>query len=72
MRVNLPSEQRVIQEALQILMEHMEPLKVARFVAACHLGEGDYLKTKEQLFAGETVDSLYDKIQAFEIAKHES
>lgn len=72
MRVNLPSEQRVIQEALQILMEHMEPLKVARFVAACNLGEGDYLKTKEQLFAGETVDSLYEKIQAFEIAKHES
>ncbi len=71
MKVNLPSEQRVIQEALQILMKHMEPLKVARFVAACNLGEGDYLKTKEQLFEGETVDSLYEKIQAFEATQNE-
>lgn len=72
MNVNLPSEQRVIQEALQILMNHMEPLKVARFIAACNLDRGDYLQIKEQLFEGETVDSLYEKIQAFEIAKHES
>jgi hypothetical protein len=28
-------------------------------------GEGDYIQTKGKLFAGETVDSLYDKIQAF-------
>lgn len=26
---------------------------------------GDYLQTKDTLFAGEAVDSLYDKIQAF-------
>jgi len=26
---------------------------------------GDYLQTKDELFAGETVDSLYEKIQAF-------
>ncbi|MEM7769230.1 MAG: hypothetical protein AAF327_01815 [Cyanobacteria bacterium P01_A01_bin.37] len=68
MQIEIPTEQSVIQEALQVLMTHMEPLKVARFIVACKLGEGDYLKMKDQLFAGETVNSLYDKIQAFEKA----
>ncbi|MBE9229609.1 hypothetical protein IQ264_29830 [Phormidium sp. LEGE 05292] len=71
MKVNLPTEKQVIQEALEILLTHMEPLKLARFIAACNLGEGDYLKTKDQLFAGETVDSLYEKIQAFESGKND-
>lgn len=71
MKVNRLTEKQVVQEALEILQNHMEPLKFARFVAACNLGEGDYLKTKDQLFAGETVDSLYEKIQAFEAAKKE-
>jgi hypothetical protein len=66
MTVNLPKEQQVIQEALKILYAHMTPLKVARFITACQLGAGDYLQTKDELFAGETVDSLYEKIQAFE------
>lgn len=71
MQINVPTEKAIIQEALQVLIEHMEPLKVARFIAACKLGEGDYLKTKDTLFANETVDSLYAKIQAFEAAKNE-
>lgn len=71
MRVNMPGDQQIIQEALQILLEHMEPLKVAHFVAACNLGEGNYLKIKDQLFEGETVDSLYEKVQAFEAAQNE-
>ena len=61
----------IIQAALQVLMKHMEPLKFARFVAACNLGEGDYLKTKDNLFTNETVDSLYAQIQAFEAAQNE-
>jgi hypothetical protein len=69
MKANLPTETQVIQEALQILLVHMEPLKVARFVAACQLGTGDYVKTKDLLFAGESVDSLYQKIEAFEATK---
>jgi len=71
MKLEIPTDQQVIDEALQILLAHMEPWKVARFVAACKLGKGDYLNTKDQLFAGETVDSLYEKIQAFEAAKNE-
>lgn len=70
MKVNLPTEQQVIQEALKILSAHMTPLKVARFVIACKLGEGDYLLTKDKQFAGETVDSLYEKVEAFEPGKN--
>lgn len=69
MKVNLPTEPQVIQEALKILSAHMTPVKVARFVVACQLGEGDYLLSKDEQFAGETVDSLYEKVQAFEQGK---
>jgi hypothetical protein len=65
------SDRAIIRAALQVLIEHLEPLKLARFVAVCDLGEGDYLKTKDTLFANETVDSLYEKIQKFEAAQHE-
>ena len=33
-----PSDKTIIQEALRVLMEYLEPLKVARLVAACKLG----------------------------------
>jgi hypothetical protein len=66
MKASLPSERQVIQEALQ-----MQPVKLARFVAACNLGEGNYLSSKDRLFKGETVDSLYAKIQSAETVKQE-
>lgn len=72
MKIEIPTDQQVIDEALQILLVHMEPWKVARFVVACKLGKGDYLKTKDKLFADETFESLVEKIQAFEAAKNES
>lgn len=72
MKIKRQTEKQVIQQALNILSNHLEPSNYARFVAACQLGEGDYLKTKDQLFTPETVDSLYEKIQVFETAKNES
>ena len=69
MQIDIPTEKAVIHEALYILMNNMEPLKIALSVAACKLGEGDYLKIKDQLFVNETVDSLYAKIQTFEASK---
>jgi hypothetical protein len=69
MKVDLPTEQQVIKEGLKILSAHMDPVKFARFVVACQLGEGDYLLSKDETFAVETVDSLYEKIQAFEQGK---
>jgi hypothetical protein len=66
MKVNLPKERQVIEEALKILSAHMEPVKFARFVVACQLGKSDYLLSKDDTFADETVDSLYEKIRDFE------
>lgn len=61
MTIKVTSEQELIEEVFQVLMTHLEPSKVLRFWATCGLGEGDYLKTKDQLFEQETVDSLYEK-----------
>ncbi|MBE9035521.1 hypothetical protein [aff. Roholtiella sp. LEGE 12411] len=51
---------------MQILLTHLEPSKVMKFLAACKLGEGDYLQLKEKLFAEDNVDSLYEKIHAYQ------
>lgn len=66
MKIKVPSEQQILQEALEVLLANLEPSKVMRFWAACQLGEGDYLKLKDQLFEGENVASLYEKISAYQ------
>lgn len=66
MTIKVINEQQVLQEAMQVLMTHLEPSKVLKFWAACKLGDGDYLKLKEQMFEKETVASLYGKIRAFQ------
>lgn len=66
MKIKVISEQEVLQEAMQILMTHLEPSKVLKFWAACKLGKGDYLKQKDQIFEKETVASLYEKIKTYQ------
>ena len=66
MTIKVINDQQALQEGLAILIAHLEPAKVARFVAACKLGEGDYLKLKDKLFAKETVASLYEKVKAYQ------
>ena len=66
MTIKVINEQQNLQEVMQILLTHLEPSKVMKFWAACKLGEGDYLQLKEKLFAQDNVDSLYEKIQAYE------
>lgn len=63
MTVKVISEQEVLQEAVEVLLEHMEPEKMARFLVAWQVGRGNYLAIREQLFAGETVTTLFEKIQ---------
>jgi hypothetical protein len=70
--IEVKSEQEVLHEGFQILLSNMEPSAVARFWAACNIGKGDYLKLKEQLFAQESVDSLYSKITEFQALKPEA
>ncbi|BAZ12779.1 hypothetical protein NIES4071_46130 [Calothrix sp. NIES-4071] len=71
MKIKVLSEQQVLQEAMQVLMTHLEPSKVLKFWAACKLGEGDYLKQKDQLFEKETVASLYEKIKTYQDMSNE-
>ena len=69
MTIRVPSERQVIQEAAQVLMTHMSPANATRFWASWQVGEGDYLVIREQLFAKETVKSLYKQIEEFQKKK---
>ena len=69
MKTRITNEKQVIQEAFLILKDHLEPLKFFQFVAACNLGEGDYLEFKDKLFENETHESLYQKIIEFREVK---
>jgi N-dimethylarginine dimethylaminohydrolase len=70
--IQVKSAQQVLQEGFQILLSNMEPSTVARFWAAGNLGKGDYLKLKDELFAQESVRSLYSKILNFQSSKREA
>ena len=69
MTIHVPSDRQVIREAIQALMMHMSPAKATRFWASWQVGEGDYLVIREQLFAKETVKSLYKQIEEFQKKK---
>ncbi len=47
----------------------MDPAKIAILVSMLPIGEGNYLAIREQLFAGETVDTLVEKIKAYQKSK---
>jgi hypothetical protein len=66
--IHVPSERQIIQEAAQVLMQHMSPAKATRFWASWQVGEGNYLEIRKQLFEKETVDSLYKQVEAFQKA----
>ena len=66
MSVKVMSEQQVTQEALTVLMEHLSPSKLARLWANWQIGSGDYLTIRERLFAKETVETLFEKVQSYE------
>jgi hypothetical protein len=65
MRINLPNLPRTSdlhQEALEILTKNMGIAKAAIFVSDTFWQPRDYLEIKDQLFADETVNSIYQKI----------
>jgi hypothetical protein len=64
MDIEVLTEQEIIHDAMSVLMKHLTPDKLARYWSAIHIGEGDYLALRERLFEGETVETLYKKIQA--------
>ena len=54
----IESEQALTEEAFAILRANLPPHKVARLLSLWQIGRGDYVKERNALFAGETVESL--------------
>ena len=69
MPVKIISEQEILRDAEAVLLKHLGPAKAARFWAAWRQGAGDYLEIRSRLFEGETVRTLYEKVQQYEKTK---
>lgn len=66
MSITVDNELATVEEATVILLEKMSPSKVARLLATLQVGAGDYTKTRDGFFAGETVDSLFEQAKSLE------
>lgn len=60
------SEQELTEEAIGILCRNLPPHKVARLLSIWQIGRGDYVKERDSLFEGETVNSLFEKAAAYQ------
>lgn len=66
MTVNVSSDVEIRREAWEVLLRHMSPAKLARFWAGREMGRGDYLRWRDETFAGQTVDELYVAVVDFQ------
>ena len=66
MNKRTPEQEEVIGEALEILEKYMAPSKLALLISMLPWDGGDSVAMREELFAGETVDSLVEKIQVYQ------
>ena len=62
--MTVQNESATTAEAVEVLMERLPASKVVRLLSSWQIGQGDYLKLREELFAGETVDSLFGKAKS--------
>ncbi len=58
----LPNSQDIHRQAIAVLIEHLGIARAAIFLGETRWQPTDYLQLKQQLFADETVSSLYEKI----------
>jgi hypothetical protein len=66
------NNQQVLAEVFNLLMQQMEPWKVAHFWAMGQFGEGDFLQKKYQQPEAETFDDLVEDILSFQALKKSS
>lgn len=66
MTVAVIREQEVLREAMDVLWKHLGPAKAVRLWATWQMGEGDYLSLRSQLFEGERVATLFEKVQVYQ------
>jgi N-dimethylarginine dimethylaminohydrolase len=64
MNLPVPSEAAIAAEAVEVLMERLPASKVARLLSSWQVGQGDYLKLRDELFAAETVETLVQAARA--------
>ena len=64
MSVRVQNESATTADAVEVLMERLPASKVAWLLSSWQIGQGDYLKLREELFASETVESLYQVASA--------
>lgn len=69
---SLPQSTEVQQEAIEILIKQMGIAKATIFLSEIFWKPTDYLKIKDQLFAGETVASIYEKVLLWREHKNET
>jgi|UniRef100_UPI0037851A8C hypothetical protein len=62
----IETEQELTGEALRILQQNLPPHKVARLLSIWQVGQGDYTQERQALFAGETVDSLFEQATIYQ------
>lgn len=62
----IETEQELTGEALRILQQNLPPHKVARLLSIWQVGQGDYTHERQALFAGETVDSLFEQATTYQ------
>lgn len=66
MSAAIETDQELTEEAFTILRKNLPPHKVARLLSIWHVGNGDYTKEREVLFAGETVESLCEQAAPYQ------
>jgi hypothetical protein len=62
--LTVQNESATTADTLELLMEKMLASKVRRLLFSWQIGQGDYLKLREELFAHETVESLIELAKA--------
>ena len=60
------SENELTAKCMDILVDQVGPVEAERFVYVLNRENFDYTEWQRNLFEGETVDSLFDKINAFQ------
>ena len=58
MNLTVQNESSITAEAMEILMDRLSASKVTRLLSAWQVGNGDYLKLRDELFTDESVESL--------------
>ncbi|MCB1224720.1 MAG: hypothetical protein KDK99_02805 [Verrucomicrobiales bacterium] len=62
----IETEQDLTEEALRIPQKNMPPHPVARLLSIWHVGQNDSTRERKALFAGETVESLFEQATTYQ------